>query len=407
MLKDLDQRTASPEKTDAKDTNDAKKDILSGITCPHSSGKRPFIPLHLLLLILITVGIITFGIYNIKKQKTIINTKKSLTNMEQVVTAQAAEITLNNFTFDSGSEVAYLRLALSKPAHYFVANNNSNQPILLTLTNTKLIPNLDNMTPKLAENNWINTLKFEQLAGALIVEVMPMPNVELIKAEIKNESEAVLSMQFGKKNSVISESGTMKKMALPLTAEETGIQLYQQAVELTVNNKISEAIAKLQKLLTTDPTHISAREALATLLLKTGKSAQALKILTDGLARDPENLQLVKLHAQILTTQNKLDAALKILLQHQPQISQEPDYYGFIASLYQRTGQYMLAAKLYDQLAKLQPHNATWWIGLGAALESSEENNAAAEAYGYALKSGADMSPEVRAYVENKANQIK
>jgi tetratricopeptide (TPR) repeat protein len=418
MLKDLDQRTI------LSGNQNTEKNILSELKSPMLSSKRPLITLKWSLILLFILGFSTLFYLQIQKQMKIhkamaaVNIAEKKMPMELATTevnhdTNVEEITLNNFTLDSGANLTYLRFTLSKTTKYFVANNNSGQPILLTLTNTKLIPDLLNMVPELPTNNWIQKLKFEQLNGALVIEIVPMPNVELGKLETKNDQQGVqLSIQFINKTKQGADktndfgSGTMKKTMLPPTLEETAKKQYQQAMELTINNQIPEAITKLEKLLATDPAYTPARERLTTLLLKIGKNSQAAKVLADGLARDPENSLFIKIKAQMLANEKKFDAALKLLHQHNPAMDRDPNYYGFMALLYQHTGQYMLAAKTYSQLVKLQPYNSIWWVGLGTALEAADANNAAIEAYKNALRSENDLSPEVQAYVENKINQL-
>ena len=67
----------------------------------------------------------------------------------------------------------------------------------------------------------------------------------------------------------------------------------------------------------------------------------------------------------------------------------------------------MLAARMYAQLVALYPDQAAWWAGLGFALESAGQNNAAIEAYQRALRVNAQVDPQVRAYVAAKLNQLR
>lgn len=325
-------------------------------------------------------------------------------------------ITLNNFSFDSNSDIAYLHLIINKPTYYFIENNNTEQPILLTLANTKLGMELQNELKELPQNKWLKSIKFHQVTDALVIEINLLPNVELSKLQLKSEPILELQMQFNHKinadtninvadKSVLKlDTGMMNKIALPFTNEEKIEQEYQEAIELALSNKIPEAITKLQKILKSYPKNTKVREALASLLIKSNKFDQALKALSDGLAKDPENLIYLKFKTQILEKQGYPNQALDILNKHHPAINIEPNYYGFMASLYQKTGQYMEAAKIYNQLAKLQPYRSAWWVGLGIALESAGEYNAAIESYKNALRNSADIDPQVRIYVENKVN---
>ncbi len=192
----------------------------------------------------------------------------------------------------------------------------------------------------------------------------------------------------------------MKITALPLNQEERSQALYQDALQAITNNQTASAIRKLQTVLHLAPDNVEARETLATLLAKMGQNKRANQIVTEGLVRDPDNLELVQLQTHILVGQNKIKPALAILQQHAPKINQAPDYYAYMASLYQRDGDYMLAARIYDDLVKLDPSQTLWWVGLGIAFESAGKNNAAVEAYGHALQGSIDV--QTRDFVEHK-----
>lgn len=438
MLKDLDQRNPPSDKPNEE------KSLLSGLKPSIPLGKqwqKPVLILVLLILLIVLIGVTLITYSRYQKHKTLrsqpeISTKVTTLQQKNLIAdnktnqkkssllnksleKQASdelqtiteEITLNNFSLDSGSDIAYLHLSLTKTTHYFIENNNSDQPILLTLANTKLTPALQSNLQELPANKWIKNIKFHQVTDALVIEINLMPNIELSKLQSKNEPSSEILMHFIQKNNADTDiniqtaaldSGTMHKITLPLTDEEIVEQEYQQAIELAFTNQTPAAIAKLQKVLNVSPKYTQAREALVSLLIKYNKPEQALKVVSDGLAKDPENLVFIKLQAQILVNQGRLEQALKTLSKHHPAINLEPDYYGFTASLYQKTKQYIMAAKIYDQLTKLQPNKAMWWIGLGISLEAVGENNASVEAYKNALRNGANLDPQVRAYIESK-----
>lgn len=195
-------------------------------------------------------------------------------------------------------------------------------------------------------------------------------------------------------------SKKMEMTALPLNQQEKSQALYQDALQAISNNQPRSAIRELQAVLHLAPDNVEAREALATLLAKMGQNHRANQIVAEGLVRDPDNLELVQLQTHILVSQNKIKPALAILQQHAPVINQAPDYYAYMASLYQHAGDYMVAARIYDDLVKLDPSQALWWVGLGIALESAGKNNAAIEAYDHALQGSLDV--QTRGFVENK-----
>jgi MSHA biogenesis protein MshN len=77
-----------------------------------------------------------------------------------------------------------------------------------------------------------------------------------------------------------------------------------------------------------------------------------------------------------------------------------------MAALYQRQGQPALAEKLYSQLLALQPNNATWWMGLGIALENMGNRTLAMEAYLKAGQSGR-LNPELKMYAQTRVHDLQ
>ena len=200
--------------------------------------------------------------------------------------------------------------------------------------------------------------------------------------------------------------GTMQITAVPLDQKQKAQHLYRQALQAIANNQTEEAIKTLQVLLYAQPDNVQARETLAVLLFRTGQKNQASKIVAAGTARNPNNIELIELQAHILATQNKNAEAISVLQQHPLSIYTHPDYYAYMAALYQRQGQYMSAARLYNKLVKIMPGKAVWWVGLGVALESMDKNVAALESYKRALHVGVDLDVNARAFVEDKIEKL-
>ncbi|KPJ68028.1 MAG: hypothetical protein AMJ43_01020 [Coxiella sp. DG_40] len=200
--------------------------------------------------------------------------------------------------------------------------------------------------------------------------------------------------------------GTMQIIAVPLNQEQKAQHLYKRAMQAVTDNRIKEAVRTLQVLLYAQPDNVQARETLAILLLKNGQMSQASKVISQGTMRNPNNVELIELQARILASRNKNAEAISVLQQHPFSIYDYPDYYAYMASLYQHQGQYMLAATLYNKLIKIVPDKAIWWVGLGIALESMNKNAAALESYERALQVGLDLDTNTRAFVEDKIEKL-
>ncbi len=78
-----------------------------------------------------------------------------------------------------------------------------------------------------------------------------------------------------------------------------------------------------------------------------------------------------------------------------------------MAALYQRQNQPVIAARLYQQLLASEPHRATWWLGLGIALDSANRHAEAVAAFTRAEgEDSAGLSPELKAWIESRLHPV-
>ncbi len=200
--------------------------------------------------------------------------------------------------------------------------------------------------------------------------------------------------------------GTMQITAVPLDQKQKAQHLYKRALQAITDNQTEEAIRTLQVLLYAQPDNAQARETLAVLLFRTGQKNRASEIVAAGTTRNPNNIKLIELQAHVLASQNKNAEAISVLQQHPLSIYNHPDYYAYMAALYQRQGQYMSAARLYNTLVKIMPSKAIWWVGLGVALESMDKDTAALESYKRALQVGVNLDVNTRTFIEEKIAKL-
>jgi MSHA biogenesis protein MshN len=153
------------------------------------------------------------------------------------------------------------------------------------------------------------------------------------------------------------------------------------------------------------PEYATARESLATLLISQGNISQAQQVIRVGLQQRPFYPPYIQLKARILVNEGKVKQALNLLQLEPPPLAENPDYHALIAALYQRQGQPNFAEKLYEQLLVIQPHNPTWWTGLGIALESLGKRTLAINAY-TKVKESSNLSPELKIYAETRLRNL-
>ena len=181
---------------------------------------------------------------------------------------------------------------------------------------------------------------------------------------------------------------------------------YQSAVRLAETGNKQAAIEKLTKLLDYYPDYNDARVALAAIILESGNSIQARKVIDDGLALTPDYLPLIELKARLLTSEGKIKEALRVLQSEQPLIADAPQYHALIAALYNRENNFLLAAEIYKRLVTINPHEGSWWFGLGVSQDKLGHNQDAAYAYTKAATEGR-LNAQAMSFLQTRLQSLQ
>jgi MSHA biogenesis protein MshN len=121
---------------------------------------------------------------------------------------------------------------------------------------------------------------------------------------------------------------------------------------------------------------------------------------------NPDFIPLIELKARQLTTQGQIKKALTLLQSQSPPITTNPEYHAFMAALYQKNDNNLLAVSLYKRLLALNPQNGNWWFGLGLSLEKLGEKPLAYDAYRKAISNG-NVNQESLAYLQKHMQSLQ
>lgn len=323
-------------------------------------------------------------------------------------------VTLKKTVFDNQPTTTQVRFCLTRNAFYEVSSHleGKNEKLVITLERTHLeqpIAPLDYADSAIHSIQTKTTLDGDLEISLLLNQGA---SIQRLADNLDHGVELQLDIAYpltteDQSNLDITSmpQAILHKIPTQITAQNEAEQNYQKGLWLAENSQSKTAISILRTALSQDPMHRAAREALATLLLEQRQVAQANQVLTVGIQQFPHYLPFLKLQARILINQGALQNALNLLQTTQPLMTEDPDYYGFIATLYQRLNQPALAVKLYEQLVAIQPEQAIWWLGLGIAMENLGKKNAAVDAYAKANSLG-ELSPSLRAFVENRVHTL-
>lgn len=383
MLKDLEKRQNNIDPIPAMTTS-----------YQHQSTKENDIYKKLIISALIIFFVLSVTFFLFPKKKLYL-TIPPLGNASHIKTAESQNmtdenlllpVTINSVSFETKEESTEISVVLSHDALYRLVSNDQNNRITLYIDNAKMLSDLPTLVgaetgiQNISSSVENNVLKFviSLKSGAYLQSA-------IYNNETKNP-ELLLAIGILKSNpdELMSSTSNIKTPAMQMIVMER----YQNAVKMAGSGNKQEAIDSLNKLLQYYPDYNDARVSLAAIILESGNPVKARKIIDDGLAINPDYLPLVELKARLLTSEGKIKEALMVLQSEQPPITEAPEYHAFLAALFSRENNYQLAANIYHQLVEINPHEGSWWFGLGVSLDKLGHNQDAAYAYTKAATEG-------------------
>jgi tetratricopeptide (TPR) repeat protein len=323
--------------------------------------------------------------------------KPKLVETPKVVAVTVPAIRLENIALRSQDNKTIIDFVLSAPTLYFVEYSADQQQLFVTLNNTGLQGNL----PVALENTFIIALNTKQSGTNTICTLTILPGTKVSGLQMLDKPQPQLHLELS--NLQLTDS-KMAKTPVPISPQQQREQRYQQIQQVLAQNNIREAITQLHLFVGDFPESLQARETLVALLIKENDRQRANNVLMVGMNKNPKHAPFIKLKSHILAEQGKVDAAINLLQNSAALFTEDTEYFALLAVLYQEQGQFIKAARIYNQLTKIEPQKTIWWVGLGMALENAGKKNAAKEAYQRAYNSS-ETTPDLVAFLAGKIKE--
>jgi MSHA biogenesis protein MshN len=176
---------------------------------------------------------------------------------------------------------------------------------------------------------------------------------------------------------------------------------YGKAMAALRQGGTSTAMQGLRAALRIDSRHVSARQALLSLLVEQRQWSEAETLLDEGLALDPAQSGWALALARLQLEKGRLAAAVDTLERHARHAERNAEYQAFRALLSQKQKRSAEAAERYRAALALKPAESRWWYGLGLVLEADHKPREAREAYLKAKETG-NLPPELAGVVEQR-----
>ncbi len=190
------------------------------------------------------------------------------------------------------------------------------------------------------------------------------------------------------------------------TSSESAGRTLRRAEELLTTGRISEAEAKLRRVLEMDPKRDRARELLVGLLIQSGRNNGAAQLLAEGRKIAPNHTLFALLQVRLLLQQGRRTAAIDLLKNMRESVDSGRQGLVMLAALQQQEGQHTEAVDSYKRLVKLQPGVANHWVGMGISLEALGLESEAIAAYDYSMRGGS-LSPELGSYAAGRLKVLR
>ena len=128
-----------------------------------------------------------------------------------------------------------------------------------------------------------------------------------------------------------------------------------------------------------------------------------MALLAEGLSVDSRQPDMALLLARLQANQGLHDAALATL---DRAAATGADADGLRAGILSQRGLFRDALPAYERALRGQPGNATWWAGLGVALESLNQAEPARQAYTKARAIGVGRE-DLASYVDQRLRALE
>ncbi len=186
-----------------------------------------------------------------------------------------------------------------------------------------------------------------------------------------------------------------------LTPQQQKDLFRQKAQKAEGKGDLLQSVEYWQQIRQLAPAESEAYIELSRLAQIQHKDQDAVLILEQALATGVQDPKLSMALAALALKQQDWAKALSYL-QYEPDIFKYVDFYALKAAALQKTNQHPQAVQVFQQLARQQPDQARWWLGMALSFDALQQPAQALLAYRQATVNGQTLSAGSLDYVKKR-----
>ncbi|MCL1094163.1 tetratricopeptide repeat protein [Shewanella kaireitica] len=230
--------------------------------------------------------------------------------------------------------------------------------------------------------------------------------VQIDEKQTATKSVSSMSIAPAKRGNQDRYSGSnMAVKEVKLTPQQLAQKQMILANDAQQQGLHSDALTYYKAALSYNPALHQARRQAAALYYGQNKLSEAALLLKQGQLLFPQEYEYALLLARVQQSAGQNKQALSSLAQIPDTSPLAVKKWHQQSDLAQKEQNFPVAEQSFRQLAKNEPSQGRWWMGLGYALDAQKNYTEAKNAYNQALAQG-NLSSQAQAYVDNRLVQL-
>lgn len=215
------------------------------------------------------------------------------------------------------------------------------------------------------------------------------------------ESETAIEPDWSDSTRVQHKPRSLAIEKVQLSPQQQKELLKNKAQKAESLGRLEQAMAYWQQIRQLEPSVSEAYLELSRLAQTQHNDAASVQILEQASTAGVQDPKLSMALAALALKQQNWDKALSYL-QDEPDIFNHTDFYALKAAALQKTSQHAQAIQVFQQLARQQPQQARWWLGMALSYDAMSQSEQALHAYRQVAGNGFGLSAESLNYVKKR-----